>query len=73
LDAVQEFPAIDWDVGRSFDPKSHMAFRHVDYVDGYAVTRQDNLLADRSSEHEHSGILSERCYALSPKLTSATL
>ena len=58
LDAVQEFPAIDCDFGRSFDPKPHVAFCRTHDVDGYVATWQDNLLAYLSRDYKHLGILS---------------
>lgn len=45
MDAIQDFSAIDRHVGGSFDSQSNLAFCHTYYVDGYAATGQNNLLA----------------------------
>jgi hypothetical protein len=57
MDAIQNLTAINFDVGGSFDPNTDMAFCQANDIDGYAVTGQDNLLADLSGKDKHFKIL----------------
>ena len=43
MDAIQNFTAVDFDVGGSFDPNTNLAFCQANDIDGYAVSATSDI------------------------------